>query len=447
MLATGPDGSGAFEFAPHGASANQDPRLSLPDDHLHEILLSVFRTGVDPLVRLLHWPSFLLQCQSFRQRMVSQPDGSSNAHHYRRDTGFDAARSGEYHVPSAVSAQGQPIHSRASRAVSDDQAFGGLLYSVYYAAVMSVVDSPNPPELGSGINAFNLVSSFKREIDIRVMALDVKPSIQLLQGLVLVLVSRFERSLSCSILTHFQAVEPESFDVQSQCLQLAATISRARMLGVHRDGSNFDLGPIEIELRRRIWAQLCILDIRYAELLCREPIITSESYDTGLPLSIDDRDLADIEAHEAVARRGQETNFKSHQEVESAQERHSPFSPMSFTLVGAENARLVNRLIAVRYPARDVAFNGISGSPRGNQTVRSTHRTPSDKFHWVGKVDHRFQTVYGLSNVEASNPMQVLVSEVASISIAKAAFAIRVMEWKEDYSTMSERRKESDTTK
>lgn len=38
----------------------------------------------------------------------------------------------------------------------------------------------------------------------------------------------------------------------------------AQTLGIHRDGSHFDISPFEIEMRRRLWWQVCILDARAA---------------------------------------------------------------------------------------------------------------------------------------------------------------------------------------
>jgi hypothetical protein len=36
----------------------------------------------------------------------------------------------------------------------------------------------------------------------------------------------------------------------------------AQTIGIHRDGSHFALTPFEIEMRRRLWWQVCILDAR-----------------------------------------------------------------------------------------------------------------------------------------------------------------------------------------
>lgn len=220
----------------------------------------------------------------------------------------------------------------------------------------------------------------------------------------------------------------------------------AQSLGAHRDGAIFGLRPIEFEVRRRLWSQLCILDVRYAEQLGREPTITLDCYDTSLPLSIDDRDLTEIEMHDAASRRGQDTNFKSHQEIEYAQELQSPFSPMTFAIVETEMARLFSQLATVKYRARDAIVSSGVSSPQLSR-ARSSSRPPSDKMHLVSKVEHRFQSVYGLSNVESANPLQYLVSELVGINITRAKFINSMTEWKDGYSHMPPLRRDNETTR
>ncbi|KAJ8112672.1 hypothetical protein ONZ43_g5343 [Nemania bipapillata] len=65
----------------------------------------------------------------------------------------------------------------------------------------------------------------------------------------------------------------------------------ARTIGLHRDGATFGLKPFEIELRRRLWWQICIIDSRSSEYHCNEPIARPFTSDTKPPLHIDDSDL------------------------------------------------------------------------------------------------------------------------------------------------------------
>jgi hypothetical protein len=69
-------------------------------------------------------------------------------------------------------------------------------------------------------------------------------------------------------------------------------IRMGQALGLHRDGAHFDhLTPYEVEMRRRVWWSLCMLDMRASEDQGMDYTISLESYDTKLPLSINDADI------------------------------------------------------------------------------------------------------------------------------------------------------------
>lgn len=69
-------------------------------------------------------------------------------------------------------------------------------------------------------------------------------------------------------------------------------IRMAQALGLHRDGSHFEhLTPYEVEMRRRVWWALCVLDVRASEDQGTDLSITSGSFDTKLPLNINDADI------------------------------------------------------------------------------------------------------------------------------------------------------------
>jgi len=62
-------------------------------------------------------------------------------------------------------------------------------------------------------------------------------------------------------------------------------------MGLHRDGTEYGLKPIETHVRRIIWHQLCILDIRTCEAQGPRPGIRVDEFDTQFPLNVDDIDL------------------------------------------------------------------------------------------------------------------------------------------------------------
>lgn len=61
--------------------------------------------------------------------------------------------------------------------------------------------------------------------------------------------------------------------------------------GLHRDGEKFGLSPYDTEMRRRLWWQICVLDVRASEDHGSDPSIFDHTFDTKFPLSINDADL------------------------------------------------------------------------------------------------------------------------------------------------------------
>ncbi|CAD6573380.1 MAG: hypothetical protein ASARMPRED_006024 [Alectoria sarmentosa] len=68
-------------------------------------------------------------------------------------------------------------------------------------------------------------------------------------------------------------------------------IRLAQGLGVHRDGQQFGLSPFETEMRRRLWWQISSLDNRASEDQGSDPSIVEQSFDTKFPLNINDEDI------------------------------------------------------------------------------------------------------------------------------------------------------------
>ncbi|EEU45290.1 uncharacterized protein NECHADRAFT_13054, partial [Fusarium vanettenii 77-13-4] len=65
----------------------------------------------------------------------------------------------------------------------------------------------------------------------------------------------------------------------------------AQAMGLHRDGAVFGLKPLEVELRRRLWWHICLIDIRSSEFHGYEPVARESSFDTKPPLNINDCDI------------------------------------------------------------------------------------------------------------------------------------------------------------
>jgi hypothetical protein len=169
-------------------------------------------------------------------------------------------------------------------------------------------------------------------------------------------------------------------------------------------------------------------------------------YDAALPLSISDVDLSELDEQYFASRRGGESDCRTHLEVEQEQERYSPFSAMTLSLIETETARLMAQLHISRYRSRDAIFHANSGSPHQARKA-STSASPADKAHWVSKLENRFRSIYKLHSLRSPNAMQVLVLEMVGINIAKAKFITRLMEWREICGGMSEPQRDDEITR
>lgn len=65
----------------------------------------------------------------------------------------------------------------------------------------------------------------------------------------------------------------------------------AECIGLHRDGEVFGFNPVDTHVRRLLWHQLCVLDIRTAEAHGPRPSIRREDYDTRLPANCNEEDI------------------------------------------------------------------------------------------------------------------------------------------------------------
>lgn len=65
----------------------------------------------------------------------------------------------------------------------------------------------------------------------------------------------------------------------------------AQAIGVHRDGDGSAFSPYEAEMRRRLWSQIIMLDVRAAQDRGTEAMIRQEETNTSPPTNINDDDF------------------------------------------------------------------------------------------------------------------------------------------------------------
>ena len=125
-----------------------------------------------------------------------------------------------------------------------------LMFSIYYAAVTTL----NPDECQS-------ILQLDKDIALKRYRFGVEQALakaDFLGTLELQVVQAFILFLVC-VRRH---------DHTRFVWTLTGTVIRlAQSLGIHRDGSNFNLAPYETEIRRRIWWQVCTLGKNTSEVL------------------------------------------------------------------------------------------------------------------------------------------------------------------------------------
>lgn len=152
------------------------------------------------------------------------------------------------------------------------------------------------------------------------------------------------------LLTTVRRVDDSRF-----CWTLTSLVVRiARGMGLHCDGSRFDLTPFETEMRRRLWWAIMTLDARSAEELGTELIVGESSFDTRPPLNINDVDISPASTEPPEPREGPSDTAAvlARYEMVSFARRHIHYSARSHP-IGHEEAEkslvLIYRRIERRF--------------------------------------------------------------------------------------------------
>lgn len=159
----------------------------------------------------------------------------------------------------------------------------------------------------------------------------------------------------------------------------------ARTMGLHRDGTAFSLKPFETELRRRLWLHICLLDQRSSEYHGGEPIVHELTFDTKVPLHINDSDLT--------------------REMTTPPPERDEFCDMTFSLIRSEAMRTAWKISnippSMRFPGRT-----------------SDVLSFKDRLTLAEELKERFHQRY-LAHCDSRVPFQLLSLTVARLIIAR----------------------------
>jgi Fungal specific transcription factor domain/Fungal Zn(2)-Cys(6) binuclear cluster domain len=191
------------------------------------ILWEVFKENVDPLVRVLHRPT--------AKNILINASGNTDG------------------------------LSRPAEA---------LLFAIYFGAVVSLTPDQCQSLLGETKDTLIKRYRFATEQALARAGFLNNSSLMLLQTFVFFLI--FVRHQDDTRLV---------WSLSGLAIHLAQT------LGIHRDGTNFNLSPFETEMRRRLWWHISILDTRSSEDHGTDPTFSEQFYNTKLPMNINDDDI------------------------------------------------------------------------------------------------------------------------------------------------------------
>ncbi|KAJ2993999.1 hypothetical protein NUW58_g1674 [Xylaria curta] len=151
-----------------------------------------------------------------------------------------------------------------------------LMFAIYFAAITSMEADEVMTNFGAEKRQLIARYRFATEQALAKANCVTTQELVVLQAFVLflILVRRYDDTKFSSALT-------------------GLVVKIAQSLGLHRDGTHFDnISPFDIEMRRRLWWAICVLDLRSAEDQGCELTVMERSFDTRFPLNINDNDIS-----------------------------------------------------------------------------------------------------------------------------------------------------------
>jgi Fungal specific transcription factor domain len=205
--------------------------MALPPKPICDSLYKTFLCYVNPLIPLLHLPTFHDQYQRFWQ-WYSMWDGKT--------------------PPEGI--------------LAETPSFLPLMLSVFFTAALTT----STPELIGGDQKVQYIQRRLYHITSRslnMVGFPHDPSIYSLEAFILIhsVLMREEESIS-------------------SCSFVATAFRIAQAMGLHIDGSEFNMSSIETEERRRIWSYIMHLDVM-ASLLSGLPLLSSNEGSATKPIS------------------------------------------------------------------------------------------------------------------------------------------------------------------
>ncbi|KAK7995516.1 hypothetical protein PG990_014289 [Apiospora arundinis] len=176
------------------------------------------------------------------------------------------------HMPS-VSKLAREMRSKGTSSLTPSNE--ALLFAIYYAAITSMEEEDVKANFGASKSDLN--HRFRVGFETAVAKADFlnAPNLTLVQAFIAFL---------CLARRHDSP--------RYVWMMVGIVIRMAQSIGLHRDGTHFpNLSPFEVEVRRRAWWALYMLDLRCSEDQGTDLTINHDGFDTKTPLNINDTDI------------------------------------------------------------------------------------------------------------------------------------------------------------
>ena len=223
-------------------------------------------------------------------------------------------------------------------------------------------------------------------------------------------------SIYLYVLQHIGESQPAWF--------LAGVLIRVAVsLKLHRDGLHLaKTTPFEIEMRRRLWWHICLVDSQSYEVHFSEFKISEEMFDTKTPTNVDDASLDPVMQKSPVS--------------------EQRWTDMTTFIIRCEVWKLSRRLRSLMTTNKDIAYNintGVELFEKSRARIEESylkHLDPNQPLHcFVATMARLFLTKIDLihtkrfqARTEESQPTQFLQSEKvfkSSITIIEDTYALQ----------------------
>ncbi|KLO84462.1 putative C6 transcription factor [Fusarium fujikuroi] len=365
MLLGGRSGDAPRESLPTFRSVSPFPFSGSPTNDLRTwappsadaclLLLDTFYSNVDPMTRIVHKPTL-------KRRLIEYIDYTY---------GLDASSSDDGEFSAAHS--GKDIHT-----------FEPLALAVFHSAINSL--SAEDVLLQFSAEKEALLSQFQHGVQVGLGRENflTTSNIEVLQAFVLL--------LTC---------QSREDDMAKTWTLLGLAYKMALSQGLHREPSLFTstgMDVIQVEIRRRLWHQICHLDYRSAESRGQEPTISDEDFTTSLPRNVSDENLVEGSLDETSTTAG--------------------FTDMTVHLIRLYGHHCFRRI--------------VRGTYKLERTTKSQEAKNNDNANPVTKLRSLFEEVRGMVD-EMVNHFQTHYLQYCSPHIPEQRMAIglaTVVEWR-----------------